>query len=69
MERKELEQALEQKRIAHKAQQQAVDKQQGEYYPSRTSSRRSRFSRVWRMRISVSLRRSLYLVTPAASSI
>ncbi|TXL21889.1 chromosome segregation protein SMC [Methylococcaceae bacterium HT2] len=32
MERKELEQALEQKRVTHKTQQQAVDKQQGEYY-------------------------------------
>ncbi len=32
VERKELEQALEQKRAAHKTQQQAVDKQQGEYY-------------------------------------
>ncbi|HIG65711.1 MAG TPA: chromosome segregation protein SMC [Methyloprofundus sp.] len=32
MERKELEQTLEQKRIVHKTQQQAVDKQQGEYY-------------------------------------
>lgn len=32
MERKELEQTLEQKRLAHKTQQQAVDKQQGEYY-------------------------------------
>ena len=32
MERKELEQMLEQKRLVHKTQQQAVDKQQGEYY-------------------------------------
>ncbi|MCK5356506.1 MAG: chromosome segregation protein SMC, partial [Methyloprofundus sp.] len=32
MERKELEQALEQKRAEHKAQQQTVDKRQGEYY-------------------------------------
>ncbi|GFO71242.1 chromosome segregation protein [Bathymodiolus japonicus methanotrophic gill symbiont] len=32
MERKELEQTLEQKRLAYKTQQQAVDKQQGEYY-------------------------------------
>ena len=35
---------------------------------SRRSLRRSRFSRVWRMRVSVSLRRSLYLEMPAASS-
>ncbi|OQK18311.1 chromosome segregation protein SMC [Methyloprofundus sedimenti] len=32
MERKELEQTLEQKRLVHKTQQQAVDKQQGMYY-------------------------------------
>ena len=32
MERKELELSLEQKRVAHKTQQQAVDTQQGEYY-------------------------------------
>ncbi len=32
VERKELEQTLEQKRIAHKALQQEVDKQQGDYY-------------------------------------
>ena len=32
MERKELEESLEKKRLDHKTQQQAVDKQQGEYY-------------------------------------
>ncbi|NOR80091.1 MAG: chromosome segregation protein SMC, partial [Methyloprofundus sp.] len=32
MERKQLEQLLEEKRSAHKAQQQVVDKQQGDYY-------------------------------------
>lgn len=32
MERKELEQTLELKRLVHKTQQQALDKQQGEYY-------------------------------------
>lgn len=35
---------------------------------SRRSLRRSRFSRVCRIRVSVSLRRSLYLEMPAASS-
>ena len=41
----------------------------GEYAAfNEISVKRSRFSRVWRMRFSVSRRRSLYLEMPAASS-